>query len=88
MPHLVARPLTTLVIEDQDELNELLVSTIRSEGYVSGGVRSVEEYERRGASAPPDIFIVDLNLPGEDASACRHHHADRAQRVAAPGAGL
>lgn len=47
MPHLVARPLTTLVIEDQDELNELLVSTIRSEGYVSGGVRSVEEYERR-----------------------------------------
>jgi len=30
MPHLAARPLTTLVIEDQDELNELLVSTIRS----------------------------------------------------------
>jgi len=66
MPHLAARPLTTLVIEDQDELNELLVSTIRSEGYVSGGVRSVEDYERLGVSALPDIFIVDLNLPGED----------------------
>lgn len=58
MPHLVARPLTTLVIEDQDELNELLVSTIRSEGYVSGGVRSVEEYERRA----PRHRLISLSL--------------------------
>lgn len=66
MPHLAARPLTTIVVEDQDELNELLVSTIRSEGYASRGVRSVEDYELLGGTALPDIFIVDLNLPGED----------------------
>lgn len=66
MPHLAARPLTTIVVEDQDELNELLVSTIRSEGYVSRGVRSVEDYELLDGPALPDIFIVDLNLPGED----------------------
>lgn len=66
MPHLAARPLTTIVVEDQDELNELLVSTIRSEGYMSRGVRSVEDYELLDGPALPDIFIVDLNLPGED----------------------
>lgn len=66
MPHLAARPLTTVIVEDQDELRELLVSTVQSEGYMSRGVRSVEDYERMGPSVLPDIFIVDLNLPGED----------------------
>lgn len=66
MQSLASRPVTVVVIEDQDELNELLVTTITSEGYLTSGARSVEAYENQQNKQTPDIFVLDLNLPGED----------------------
>lgn len=52
------------VIEDNADLNGILVNAIRSAGYDAAGHASVEDFERAGDR--PDIFLLDLNLPGED----------------------
>lgn len=59
-------PLAIAVIEDNADLNALLVQSLRAAGYGSHGVASVEAFERSILSRPPDLFILDLNLPGED----------------------
>ncbi len=52
------------VIEDNTDLNGILVHAIRSSGFVCDGFASVEAFARSGQT--PQIFLLDLNLPGED----------------------
>lgn len=52
------------VIEDNTDLNGILVNALRSAGYEVTGHASVEDFEASGQS--PQIFLLDLNLPGED----------------------
>ena len=54
------------VIEDNGDLNSLIVRSVRSEGYDAQGVSSVEDFDRLILERQPDLFILDLNLPGED----------------------
>lgn len=57
-PHRIA------VIEDNTDLNGILVNALRSAGYETTGHASVEEFEE--SRQTPQIFLLDLNLPGED----------------------
>lgn len=53
------------VIEDNADLNGILVNALKGAGFSATGYTSVEGYE--AAKAPtPQIFLLDLNLPGED----------------------
>lgn len=54
-----------VVIEDNDDLNGILVNALRSAGFAARGAPSVEAFEADSA-ALPQIFLLDLNLPGED----------------------
>ncbi|WP_159082385.1 response regulator transcription factor [Paragemmobacter aquarius] len=61
---MTAVPLRIAIVEDNTDLNGLLVNALRSAGFDATGYASVEDFER--SDDRPHIFLLDLNLPGED----------------------
>lgn len=58
-------PLKVVVIEDHDALREITVQALQDLGCQTTGVPCAEDVdELPGPTA--DLFIIDLNLPGED----------------------
>ena len=58
-------PLKIVVIEDHDALREMTVQALKELGCVAVGVSSAEEFDEV-ADTFTDIYVIDLNLPGED----------------------
>ncbi|WP_206295209.1 response regulator transcription factor [Humisphaera borealis] len=54
-----------LVVEDEARLRELLERVLPGWGFEVVAARSAEEAMRLAEADPPDIIILDLNLPGE-----------------------
>jgi DNA-binding response OmpR family regulator len=54
------------VIEDHDMLREATVAALKTAGHVVKGVVSAEDVDDTPTFAPPDLYVIDLNLPGED----------------------
>lgn len=61
----MASPLNIAVVEDHDALRALTVELLLARGYSAVGVASAEALDWRAARAT-DLFVIDLNLPGED----------------------
>jgi two-component system C4-dicarboxylate transport response regulator DctD len=55
-----------LVVEDEARLRELLLRVLPGWGFEVAAARSAEEAMRLAAADPPDVVLLDLNLPGED----------------------
>src|SRR5215213_7478989 len=55
-----------LIVEDEPRLRELLAHAIGGWGFEVAQARSGEEALRLAAEQPPDIALLDLNLPGID----------------------
>jgi len=55
-----------LVIEDHDLLRHAIVDMLRDHGHDAEGVFSVEALDEASNLTTHDIYVVDLNLPGED----------------------
>lgn len=47
-------------------LREATVAALNSAGHVAKGVVSAEDVDDTPPLAPPDLYVIDLNLPGED----------------------
>lgn len=62
----MAAPLTLLLVEDHDALRELLVEHLRSQGHHVLAAPSAEAMDEQRADRRVDIYLLDLNLPGED----------------------
>lgn len=58
--------LNILLIEDHPVLRGLLRDTLRDAGHTVVTMSCAEEMEELGGGQPADIFLVDINLPGED----------------------
>jgi len=58
--------LNVAVIEDNDELRDVMVDTLRGGGHRAIGMDSAEAMTDQASSEPIDIVVVDVNLPGED----------------------
>jgi DNA-binding response OmpR family regulator len=58
--------LNIMVVEDHHMLREATVTAIREAGHQVDGVMSAEDIPKSGANSVADIYVVDLNLPGED----------------------
>lgn len=54
---------SVLVVDDQQEILELLVSALSAEGYRVVTTSSVREFWDAHADMSADLFIVDLTLP-------------------------
>jgi DNA-binding response OmpR family regulator len=60
----MASHLNILVIEDNDDLRETTVQVLMEQGHKIDGVACAEDVSF--ADSPYDLFLIDLNLPGED----------------------
>ena len=54
-----------LVVEDEARMRELLQRVIAGWGFDVAAARSAEEAWRLAGQRPPDVAVLDLNLPGE-----------------------
>jgi two-component system, OmpR family, alkaline phosphatase synthesis response regulator PhoP len=55
-----------LVVEDEEDIRELVSYTLLKDGYQVASVASGEEALSVADSAPPDLIVLDLMLPGLD----------------------
>lgn len=60
------RSTSVLVVEDHDDLRKSLVSLLQRSGFAADGVFSAEEAMEIAPDLAPDIYVVDIGLPGED----------------------
>lgn len=58
-----AESLSLLIVDDEQRLREMLTRAVERLGFVVSAVRSCEQAIKRFESDPPDIMILDLNLP-------------------------
>jgi DNA-binding response OmpR family regulator len=57
--------LNIIVVEDHDALREMTVEALCDQGHYAVGVDSAEALPD-WLGMPPDVMVIDLNLPGED----------------------
>lgn len=62
----MTRPLRIIVIEDYDDYREALCDALRRDGHEVIGVAMAEDVDDEPLGYVNDLYIVDLNLPGED----------------------
>ena len=58
--------LSIVLVEDNDDLRELTAAALRAEGHAVVALSCAEELEDTARGAIADVFLIDLNLPGED----------------------
>jgi two-component system response regulator MprA len=59
---------TVLILEDESQLRDVLVRSLRAEGYDAGGVATAHELIERISSPEqaPDLLVIDIGLPDAD----------------------
>src|SRR2546429_7589291 len=71
-----------LILEDEPGLREVLVRSLRAEGFDASAVATGGELLERLASGTPDALVIDIGLPDADGrDVCQ---ALRAHGVVAP----
>jgi DNA-binding response OmpR family regulator len=58
--------LTIAVVEDHDDLRELTCMALTERGHEVQGFASAEDMTEQISGGVTDVFLLDLNLPGED----------------------
>jgi DNA-binding response OmpR family regulator len=62
----VAPSLHILVVEDNDSLREATVNFLQQQGHQVAGVVCAEDVDDTPTRDLPDLYIIDVNMPGED----------------------
>lgn len=75
--------LNILVVEDNDSLRGATVDFLRHNGHQSIGVVSAEDVDDTPQASMTDLYLIDVNLPGEDGFSLAQR-----LRKAQPGAGI
>ena len=58
--------LSIVLIEDHDALRWITADVLRQAGHHVVALACAEDIDHQADAAPVDLFILDLNLPGED----------------------
>ncbi|MBN9429504.1 MAG: response regulator transcription factor [Burkholderiales bacterium] len=58
--------LNVLVVEDHDMLREATVAMLRANGHHASGAMCAEEVDDHPSHGLPDLYVIDLSLPGQD----------------------
>ncbi len=62
----MASKLNITVVEDHDALRAVTIEALRQQGHNVQGIACAEALDDEAARSPADVFIIDINLPGED----------------------
>jgi two-component system KDP operon response regulator KdpE len=57
-------PATILVVDDEPQIRRVMRTTLSSHGYTVTEARSGEEALEKIRSQPPDLILLDINMPG------------------------
>lgn len=60
------QPWRVLVVDDEENLNWSLVTSLRKDGYIVDGAHTGEEALARLQAAPYDCVVSDIKMPGMD----------------------
>lgn len=60
------RPLKIIVVEDYDAYRVAICNALKEDGHDVVGVANAEDVDDEPTGYVSDLYIVDLNLPGED----------------------
>ena len=73
----MAASLNIIVVEDHDSLREVMVAILNSAGHQAVGLASAEALDDEAGGRVADIYLIDINLPGENgiSLAARIRHA-------------
>ena len=55
-----------LIVEDDASLLDVLIRSLRAEGFAASGVASGGELLERAVAEPPDALVIDIGLPDAD----------------------
>lgn len=58
--------LRIVVVEDYETLRKAICSELAEEGHSVTGLAMAEDVDDAAVGSVPDLYIIDLNLPGED----------------------
>ncbi len=72
-----------MLVEDHDDLREATLAVLQAHGFDAVGVASAEEVDDTPLQVRPQLYVLDLCLPGEDGLALA-----RRLRAAQPGVGI
>jgi DNA-binding response OmpR family regulator len=59
-------PLNLVIVEDSEDLRTLLSHSLRREGHHVNALSCAEELEDHAGIDQVDVFLIDINLPGEN----------------------
>ena len=62
----MAPSLNIIIVEDHDSLREVTVALLNEHGHQAVGLASAEAVDDEAGGRVADLYIIDLNLPGED----------------------
>src|SRR5262245_42371727 len=67
-----------LVVEDQDSIRRMIEALVQARGYEVTAVASGTKAVDVASTTPPDLVLLDLNLPGQfdGFEVCRRLRAD------------
>lgn len=54
------------LVEDEENIRELVVYTLKANGYEAMGFSSAEGFYKQNRKQLPDLVLLDIMLPGED----------------------
>lgn len=67
------QPFTVMVVDDEPSIRRLVASLLRQDGYDLQMAGTGEEAIDMAAASPPDLVLLDVQMPGMDGFAvCRH----------------
>jgi DNA-binding response OmpR family regulator len=69
-----------ILVEDNDELRDDLLFQLQHMGFKVKGVPDATALDALLATEPGDIFVLDVNLPGEDGYSIARRLVDRQRR--------
>lgn len=70
-----------LVVEDQDAIRRMIEALVRARGFEVTAVNTGTKALDVAATAPPDVVLLDLMLPGHDGfEVCRRLREDPSTR--------
>ena len=58
--------LVIFIVEDNDALRQALCEVLSADGHLCVGLTCAEELDEEVMHQSPDLYLIDLNLPGED----------------------
>jgi two-component system, OmpR family, phosphate regulon response regulator OmpR len=62
----MADPVRVIVVDDEPDLREMIAVYLGKHGFVVAGAGDAPELDALLSKGPPDLLILDVNLPGED----------------------